>query len=384
MRILHVTECYLPLMGGIENQVSQLAAHQSRDHQVAVFTTTPARPGTHGRSRERHDAVDVFRASAPFPAGAPVNLRARRHLNELVRRWRPDVVHFHMGGTAPSVQLALAAAAGLPRVLTVHSVWTPRAVLGYRLLASITGFPAQPLQLSAVSRLTAHRVESALRQPVRVVGNGSDVEAWRVAPVPHAGVHVVSATRFAPRKRVFPLLRMLLAAHRELGPHSGLRATIAGSGPELARSRAWVADHGMADWVTLPGRLSADELRAVYAAADIYLAPVILEAFSIAILEAQSAGLAIVCRSQSGAAERLTDGVDGLVARDDAGLVAGLVRLVRDRPLLESIKAHNRATRPPYDWETVLREMESVYRAAAQLLRTSGVTPTRSSREAWT
>ncbi len=71
----------------------------------------------------------------------------------------------------------------------------------------------------------------------------------------------------------------------------------------------------MADWVDLPGRLDSAGLRELYRHADAYLAPVVLEAFSIAVLEAQAAGLAVVVRSQSGAAERLTHGVDALLAR---------------------------------------------------------------------
>ncbi len=368
MRILHVTECYLPMMGGIETQVSQLAAHQSAEHHVAVFTTTAPRHGARGRSRERHGEVDVYRAAARMPAGAPVNPCAPHHLRDLLPRLRPDVVHFHMGGTAPSVQLSLEVAAELPRVVTIHSVWTPPVVRGYRLLSRITGFSDRPIQFSSVSRMTAGRVEAALGRPVAVVGNGLDVAAWRVPARPHEGVHVVSATRFAPRKRVGAMLRMLARAHHQLGPAAGLRATIAGDGPDLARARAWVRDHG-ADWVSLPGRLTREGLRDLYAEADVYLAPVILEAFSIAVLEAQSAGLAIVCRTQSGAAERLADGVDGLLAPDDAGLVSSLVRLAREPGLLEAIKAHNRTTAPPFDWVTVLTETDAVYRSAADLLR---------------
>lgn len=369
MRILHVTECYLPMMGGIEVQVSQLAAHQSRDHEVAVFTTTAPFPGAHGRSRERHGAVDVYRVAARMPAGAPVHPCAARHLRDLIPRLRPDVVHFHMGGTAPSVQTSLEAAAGLPRILTIHSVWTPRLVRAYRVLSAVTGFSSRPIQFSSVSRMTAGRVASALGRPVMVVGNGLDVADWQVAPIAHAGVHVVSATRFAPRKRVGALLRMLARARATLGPGSGLRATIAGTGPELGRARAWVRDHDLAATIELPGRLDRDQLRSLYATADVYLAPVVLEAFSIAVLEAQSAGLAIVCRTQSGAAERLVHGVDGLLAADDAGLVSSLVRLVREPGLLEAIKAHNRTTAPPFDWATVLAETDAVYRAAADLLR---------------
>lgn len=367
VRILHVTDCYRPMMGGIETQVSHLAAHQARDHEVAVFTTTAAHPGAHGRSREQHDDVDVYRVAARMPLGIPVHPCAPRHLRDLIGRLDPDVVHFHMGGTAPSVQSSLRAASGRPTVLTIHSVWTPAVVGSYRALSALTGFASWGIQMSTVSGMCARRVEAGVGTPVMVVGNGIDVDQWRAPALPHDGVHVVSATRFAPRKRIGAMLRMLRDAHDELGSGAGLRATIAGDGPELARARAWVDHHGLGSWLHLPGRMDRGGLQRLYREADVYLAPVVLEAFSIAVLEAQCAGLAILCRTQSGAAERLTDGVDGLLAPDDAALTAGLVRLVRDRQLLARITAHNRTTVPPYDWDTVMAQTEEVYRAAGGL-----------------
>ncbi|WP_454851847.1 hypothetical protein [Promicromonospora soli] len=51
MRITHVSDTYLPLLGGIEAQVSRIAGQQAAaGHDVEVITTTPAVPGAHGVS----------------------------------------------------------------------------------------------------------------------------------------------------------------------------------------------------------------------------------------------------------------------------------------------------------------------------------------------
>lgn len=77
MRITHVTDCYLPLLGGIETQVSRLAAQQAAAGQhVEVVTTTPAAPGEHGVSREVHDGVTIHRVAARIPVATPCT-RAR-------------------------------------------------------------------------------------------------------------------------------------------------------------------------------------------------------------------------------------------------------------------------------------------------------------------
>lgn len=367
MRILHVTDCYLPMLGGIEMQVSGLARHQARDHAVLVFATTAPYPGASGVFTETSGGVRVVRAAARMPGGMPVHPLAPRHFARVMEEFAPDVVHVHMGGTAPSAQLSLRRATAAPTVLTVHSVWTPAVTAAYRALSAVTRFSSWGVQLATVSQLCARPIAAATGTRVLVVGNGVDIAPWRLDPLPHDGVHVVSATRFAPRKRILPLLRILASARREL-PDAPMRATIAGDGPLLERARAWVRRRGLEDWLQLPGRMDAAGLQRLYRSADVYLAPVVLEAFSIAVLEAQAAGLAVVVRSQSGAAERLAPGIHGLIGPDDSALAAHLVTLVREPALLRRIKEHNRAVAPPYDWDSVVARTMEVYAAAGVTL----------------
>lgn len=367
MRILHVTDCFLPQMGGIETQVSGLALHQAeRGDDVAVFTTTLPASGRIGATRAHlgtpGSTVDIYRLARRMPGGIPVHPNSPRHAAALAARLRPDVIHVHMGGAAPSSQFSIRRlAVSAPTVLTVHSVWTRAVAATYRALSAVSRFPGWGVTLSAVSDLAAQPVRAATRLPVHVAGNGIDLAPWRATPLPHDGVHIVSATRFAPRKRVIPLLQILRSAAAMLGPDHRLTATIAGEGPGLEEAHAFLAEHGMTGWVRLAGRLNPAELSNLYRTADVYLAPVVLEAFSIAILEAQAAGLAIVCRSQSGAAERLTDGVDGLTRHDDEGLAHAVAQLALDDALLRTIRSHNAANPPPYAWADVLKRTDEIY-----------------------
>ncbi|MEE6274250.1 glycosyltransferase family 4 protein [Georgenia sp. MJ206] len=371
MRILHVTDCYLPLLGGIEVQVRQLALHQrAAGHDVRILTATPRERGGHGLSQEDDDGVRVYRMAARMPAGVPVHPWPVPHARRLLTRLRPDVVHLHMGGVTPSTQavMPLVGRLGIPAVVTVHSVWSPRtAVPFYAALDRLLGWSGWPLTLTAVSELAARPVRRAARPgtEVHVLRNGVDVMEWRRPPLPRASsaVHAVTAGRFAPRKRMMPLLEALRRAG-ELLPDDALEVTIAGAGPQLGDAEAFLAEHGMTGWVHLPGRLSRADLIELYRRADVYLAPGVQDAFSVAVQEAQAAGLAIVSRAQSGAAELLTEGVDGLLADDDAALAHQLARLVTDRALLGRITAHNRTVPPTTTWATVLGATEDMYRRA--------------------
>ncbi|MFD6176322.1 MULTISPECIES: glycosyltransferase family 4 protein [unclassified Isoptericola] len=390
MRIVHVSDSYLPLLGGIETQVARLARRQAEaGHQVEVITTTPAAPGAHGVSTAPdEDRVVVHRVAARVPGGYPVHPRATRHVVSRLRALeadgrRPDAVHLHMGVLAPTVELSLRAVTrlGLPALLTVHSVWDgwERAFAGFDRL---TGWSAWPVQWSAVSEMTAaplRRVVGRRLGPdaaaarVSVLGNGIDVDAWRLPRVERGEraegreVHVVSATRFAPRKRVLPMLEAIAAAH-DRAP-GRLVATIGGDGPQLAEARRWVRERGLADVVRLVGRLTPTELKRLYIRADVFVAPAVQDAFGIAALEAQAAGLAVVSRSQSGVAERLVDGRDALLVDDDAALADALVRLADEPALLDAIIAHNRTAELATSWPRVLADVDAAYRKAAALAR---------------
>jgi glycogen synthase len=388
VRITHVTDSYLPLLGGIETQVARLAEQQAADgHDVEVITTTPAAPGAHGISSERSDdGVTVHRIAARIPGRFPVHPRSTRHVLARLRASseagrRPDVVHLHMGVLAPTVQAAVRPVTrlGLPTVLTVHSVWGRWSRL-FGALDRVAHWSRWPVLWSAVSELTAEPLRRILRaggvdpdERVAVLPNGLDLDGWRLPRVERTAraegpeVHVVSATRFAPRKRVLPMLEAVESAVEQAPGR--LVATIAGDGPQLEEARRLVRERGLSDVVRLTGRLTATELKRLYLRSDVFVAPAVQDAFGIAALEAQAAGLAVVTRAGSGIAERLTDGVDGLVVPDDAALAAALVRLAMDDALLDAIIARNVEVPPPGAWADVLALHEKAYERAATLPR---------------
>lgn len=378
MRITHLTDTYHPRLGGIEAQVSRLAARQAaQGHEVEILTTTPAHPGDHGVSTEVEGDVVIRRLAARMPAKIPVHPRAPHYVARHLAAARPDVVHIHLGALTPSAQVSLPTVvrAGIPAVATVHSMWGA-AEHGFRMVNRLVGWSRWPIVWSAVSQRAAAPLRRVVgpHADVAVIPNGIDLVEWSIDPVDRttrpagSALHIVAATRFASRKRVPPLLEAIRTATETLGPHR-LRATIAGDGPDWAKTLVAVNDLGLAEVVSLPGRLNGAQLRTLYAQADVFAAPAIEESFGIAALEAQVAGLAIVSRAQSGLAERLTDGVDSLLVDDDDALANAFVRLAQDVTLLEAIHKHNRTTPPDVGWETVLAHVEQVYGQAKELVR---------------
>ncbi|MGO8866094.1 MAG: glycosyltransferase family 4 protein [Alphaproteobacteria bacterium] len=104
---------------------------------------------------------------------------------------------------------------------------------------------------------------------------------------------------------------------------------IVGDGPARGEVEALLAPlaEGRA---RLVGALAADALPSLYASADLYLWPAIHEAFGMAFLEAQAAGLPVVAGRERGVPEVVREGEAGLLvpprdARAFAGAVATLL-----------------------------------------------------------
>jgi glycosyltransferase involved in cell wall biosynthesis len=106
---------------------------------------------------------------------------------------------------------------------------------------------------------------------------------------------------------------------------------VAGDGEARGEVRAWMAPFG--DAVRLLGPLDEAALPPVYAACDLYVWPAVAEAYGMAMLEAQAAGLPVLAGAEGGVADVVADGLTGRLApgRDAAAFAAALADLL-DRP----------------------------------------------------
>jgi glycosyltransferase involved in cell wall biosynthesis len=84
--------------------------------------------------------------------------------------------------------------------------------------------------------------------------------------------------------------------------------------------------------VRFAGVMPEDELPPVYAAADLYVWPAVREAYGIALLEAQAAGLPVVAGREGGVAEVVADGQSALLTplRDPSAFASAVATLLDD------------------------------------------------------
>lgn len=367
MKILHVTDCYLPRLGGIEMHVSDLAARQqAAGHEVWVLTTTPADP-----EMTQTTKVPVIRLKSGTLA-----LGSGKAIRQLVQDQDFDVMHAHLSVGSPLSWSALRVVATGGRVATMHSV-IPAAPTLVRSAMALSGISWQSVIVTAVSEAAARPLRLAVRNPsVTVLPNGIDPRMWTAEPavgedpvfsgseLPDNVFRVVSVGRFTRRKRLRALIRMLAQLRDRLPAGLELRAVLIGDGPQFEAVRRDIGQYGLDECVELVGVRSRDEIRGLLSSSDAYLAPARLESFGIAALEARCAGLPVIAMDCSGVGEFITDGSEGFLVPDDAAMVAAALELAVCPVTRLKIREHNSTTEPAMSWDRVLERHEEIYERA--------------------
>lgn len=369
MRIVHVTDAYLPKRGGIETQVHDLARHQQvAGHDVLVVTRVMG---------ATHAEVPVYSAGDGQGHGPAAWVRTARRIEPALRG--ADQVHAHLSMISPAGLVGLRGATrlGLPAVATYHSV-LPRAQ-SHGLPLSRLPFDPRAVAWTGVSEVAAASARALLGPGIAVdlLPNGLDLAPWRAVArtgPTHGDGHftVVSVGRLAMRKRPFALIEVVARAQRLLrrgGSDVRLRLVLVGDGSWRPAVRAAALRRGVAGQVELTGGLERAAVAGVLARSHAFLSTATKESFGIAAMEARAAGLPVLARTGTGIAGLLEPGVEALFADDDAGLAVHLAALAGRPTLWSTLSGHNRAVPPQLGWDETLHLAELAYKRSADLLR---------------
>ncbi len=190
--------------------------------------------------------------------------------------------------------------------------------------------------------------------------------------IPAGAFLVLNVSRIDAQKNQRLLLEAF-AKCRAQGPEAFLVVIGPETQPAYAAAlRAFVAANGLAGCVKLLPGLRHDDSNLVdaYHAADVFVLPSMHEPFGIVVLEAWSAGRAVIASRVGGLQTLVRDGETGRFVEPgspDAAdeLAAGLRQFAADPALRRQLAEAGRAeARLRYDWTEIARQLEQLYRAA--------------------
>jgi glycosyltransferase involved in cell wall biosynthesis len=385
LSVLIASDTYLPDVNGAGYFTSRLAEGLAeRGHRVHVVCPS-AEGGPHVKANGRVTEHRLRSAPIPFQPSmrAALPLGMGGHIDRVLRRLNPDVVHVQSHFTLSRSALRRGRAAGVPVVFTNHFMpdnlyahaRVPRSMqraVGALAWRDMVRVAAEADHVTTPTPRAAELLrEQGFTREVEAISCGIDLERFYPRPCPQdraaarAGLGlpdrdtVVFVGRLDEEKRVDDTIRALA----RIVPERDVQLALAGTGQREGALRALAAGLGVADRVFFLGFVPDEDLPLVYAAGDAFAIASVAELQSIATLEAMSTGLPVVAADAMALPHLVTQGRNGFLfpAGDSLRLADRLLTVLGPSRIREQLGRASREIALEHDHHRSLERFEAVY-----------------------
>lgn len=353
MKIGMFTDSYRPYTSGVVRSIETTAGKLTElGHEVYIFA--PSYP-----VYEKESGVFRFPSVRPpiypeYPIALPFSL----HLNSTVKKLGLDVIHVHSPITMGMLGSRCAKRFDIPLVFTYHTMYDEyvhylpfaQGISRKAVLRLSTNFCNRCDLVITPTEVIREIVASRIETTVQAIPTGIEIEEFialdrfwlRQEYDIAADVKILlHLGRLGREKNV----GFLLKAYSEINKkHPKTKLVIVGEGPERQSLQEEAAQMGLPD-VLFTGKLSRQRVIDSFAGADLFVFASTTETQGLVLGEAKAAGVPVVAVKALGAAEMVTDGVDGFLTPLSLELFAarvnqllaneGLRRAMAERALLE-------------------------------------------------
>ena len=355
-----------PLGGGGAGVVSGLTAELTRlGHEVDLVTMgyrgLPRRERIAGVEVHRVPCIRLRETYCTMAEQATYIASALPYALRLVRKRKHDVNHTHFIFPDGVLSILLHKFTGLPYLVTSHGSDVPgynphRFLRAHRILAPAWHAIVEDAETIVCPSEILRALVLQARPDTRttVIPNGIAIDRFR--PGIQKKKRILVVTRMFERKGV----QFFLHALEGLGLDH--EVNIVGDGPylEALRSLARKLQLNVRFWGWVDR--DSDELIDLYETSQIYVFPSEAENFPMVLLEAMSAGTAIITTKGTGCAEVVGDTALLVEPRDTAAIRDALERLVGDSELCRRMGAAARARlEANFAWPMVARRYLDCY-----------------------
>jgi glycosyltransferase involved in cell wall biosynthesis len=360
-----------PPMGGVETYLRELCRGLLR-RRGAPRLTVFLNPAGHAALAREEWAGEADLVRCPVVGRAGVRAVGElTALGALADRRRADVVH--------SVAMTGPLASRARRVVTVpDTIWIthPEDTVTHRLWRTVV-----PLVARRAHRVVAisHAAGEDLRRDLHVPADRLDVvplgfgSRATAAPTPAPALReslglgpgpiVLNVGQKKPHRNLERLVRAMVRVRAAV---PGAQLVLPGPPNAAAEAalRALAAGQGLDGAVVVPGFLDAADLEGLYAAADAFVLPSLVEGFGLPVLEAMARGLPVACSRDSAPGEVAADAGLLLDPTSEDAIADATIALLTAGALRERLAAAGRERVKAYTWERCAEETLDVYARA--------------------
>lgn len=329
MKIVMMTNTYKPIVGGLEKSIEVFSnEYRKRGHKVLIIA--PEFEGTEKNEKNilRLPSIPHFNHT-DFSIELPVSI----HLNEALKKFKPDIIHTHHPFLVGDTALRASAKFDIPIIFTNHTLYEENThyvpagnseamktfvvnlAKGYADLCDQVIAPSE-----SVSKLLKDRGVSV---PIEVLPTGIYVDEFKKGDgetfrkffdIPKDAFAVGIIGRMAAEKNVLFLSK---AVATFLKKNKNAYFVVVGSGPLLEDIKSIFSKNKLSERLITTGVLQSKQLVSAYAALDVFVFASHSETQGMVLAEAMAAGTPVVAVDAPGVREIVKDKQNGRIIKKD-------------------------------------------------------------------
>ena len=356
MKIIMVSNEFPPSIGGVQTHVYELSRAMVRlGHHVTVVTRLSdlSLP-----KEEFMDGVKVIRKKLSNNHFL-YDFKLHRLLKKLIQKEGYQALHIH--GMRP---LKACKGLGVPVVFTNHtSSFLKRAKKGAKVLEKMRKQLVIADHILAPSdELVEATLKTGYEGPTSFISNGVDIGRFfprenqiRVGlGIPEDAFVVVLARRLVEKNGVLYFAKAIAMTKRE-----DLHVIVAGDGADRSAFEKIVEYAGCQDRVHFLGGVDNNKMPEVFSAGDVSVLPSLMEATSIAGLEAMACEIPLIGTNVGGIPVIIEDYQSGILVepKSPEELSNAMIKLCDDRALAKEMGAYSLdKVKKEFSWDVIAQK----------------------------
>lgn len=385
MKIAHLISTYLPVIGGAQICIHNIAQRQAEGHQVVVIVPRQLKNIPTGNyQKEGLAAGTLFLLTAWYPLGRWYLIR---QIQALQQKYNFDLWQVTIGYPVGVAVVDYFKKNKIPCVLRCsgEDIQIQKDVgYGVRLNKKADALVRANYKkfdgvVSISEAMTGEYIHAGVaKEKVVKIPNGVDAsrfqavrqEAKKEIPGIDKGQKIIlTVGRNHPKKgfHLIPeIIEQLLKVRQDFtwlmvgDGNEEIKRQAEQKGPEVSGRIRVIPNAGLrSKGFEFPSR----ELIEIYCGADIFAFPTLIETFGIVVIEAMAAGLPVVTTTAPGVDELVENGVTGLksLAGDVPHMAENIDLLLRDRDLYQRMANRAIQQSSSYDWDHIAESYLTFY-----------------------
>lgn len=391
MKIAYFTDTFLPRIDGITFTIFEHSQGLSlKGHKIKIYAPSYPKKNKiqhiNGITIERHPSI-------PFPAykGTRIPFPKTWSMYKSIKKFNPDVIHFHTPGTIGLMGILLAKILRKPLIGTYHTLFSESLVyaspqeffkqlgisvptlkvsktntanefakkLAWQTVNKI--YSQSDLVLAPSSPIKDLLISQDFKKKIEIISSGINTQTYSPSPKINNECTILHVGRIGYEKNVDIVVKSFRLVLKEI-PQAKL--IIAGDGPALKELKELSRKLGIYKNIKFTGFVGREDLPNLYKSASVFFTASTFETLGLVILEAMSSGLPIVAVDKYAVPWLVKQNENGFLAKpsNKKELSNYLVRILKDKKLAKRLGENSRKFATAHDTKKTVVKLENIYK----------------------